>query len=134
MEEAVTTLAALKEWTDRYERAWRANDAGQVAGLFTDDAVHRWHPWETPEQGARGRDDIVEQWLKDPDDPSSWTMEFEPVAVNGDLGVVRGITRYAAAEGKPARTFHNVFLVRLADDGRCSDFVEYYMEQPAASG
>jgi hypothetical protein len=58
-------------------------------------------------------------------------MEFEPLAVNGDLGVARGVTRYVAADGRPARTFHNIWLVRLTDDGRCSDFVEYFMEEPA---
>jgi ketosteroid isomerase-like protein len=134
MEEAVTTLAALSDWIDRYEHAWRSNDAGQIADLFTEDAAYRWHPWEAPDEGAKSRDGIVEEWLKDPDDPSGWTMEFEPVAVNGELGVVKGVTRYAAADGKPARIFHNVFLVRLADDGRCRDFVEYFMEQPAARG
>jgi len=130
MEGVVTTLAALSDWIDRYERAWRSNDAGQAADLFTEDAVYRWHPWDTPEQRAEGRGDIVEQWLKDPDDPSSWTMEFEPLAVNGALGVTRGVTRYVAAEGRPARTFYNVWLVRLTDDGRCSDFIEYFMEEP----
>ena len=26
--------------------------------------------------------------------------------------------------------YHNVFLVRLDDAGRCSDFVEYFMQAP----
>jgi hypothetical protein len=28
--------------------------------------------------------------------------------------------------------FHYIFLIRLSDGGRCSDFVEYYMREPTA--
>ena len=129
----MTDLQALGEWIGRYEAAWRSNVPDAVGRLFTGDAVYRWHPWETPEDGARGRDEIVEAWLREPDDPAVWTLECEPLAVNGDLGVARCVARYRADAKGPARIYHNIWLVRLTDDGLCSDFTEYYMREPEAA-
>lgn len=126
----MTTLAALADWLDRYEQAWRNNDADQIHALFTDDAVYRWHPWEGAADGAEGREEIVQAWLEQPDEPDDWTLDCEPLAVNEDLGVARCVTRYRATARNPARVYHNVWLVRLTDDGRCSEFTEYYMKEP----
>ena len=95
----MTTLAALAEWLDRYEQAWRNKNAEQIADLFTPDAVYRWHPWEEPADGADGVEDIVDAWLLQPDDPDDWTLECEPLAVNGELGVARCVTSYHATAG-----------------------------------
>jgi ketosteroid isomerase-like protein len=124
----VTTLAALTDWLDRYEQAWRNNDAEQIRGLFTDDAMYRWNPWD--DEGAEGSEDIIASWLEQPDDPDDWTLDCEAIAVEGDLGVARCVTRYRATARGPERVFHNIWLVTLTDDGRCSDYVEYYMKEP----
>jgi len=126
----MTTVAALADWLDRYEQAWRNNDAKQIADLFTEDAVYRWHPWEEPSDGADGRDEIVQAWLDQPDEPDDWTLDCEPLAVNGELGVARCVTRYRATARGPARVYHNIWVLSLTDDGRCSDFTEYYMKEP----
>jgi len=126
----MTTLSALADWLDRYEQAWRNNNADQIADLFTPDAVYRWHPWETPADGADGVEDIVAAWLDQPDEPDDWTIECEPLAVNGELGVARCVTRYRATARGPARVYYNIWLVELTDDGRCSDYTEYYMKEP----
>ena len=126
----MTTLALLADWLDRYEQAWHNNDADLIAALFTEDAVYRWHPWEDAADGADGRDEIIQAWLEQPDDPDDWTLECEPLAVNEDLGVARCLTSYRATARGPARVYHNIWLVELEDDGRCSDFTEYYMKEP----
>ena len=121
----MTDLDALGRWLDRYAEAWRSNDAGTIGALFTDDAVYRWHPYDEGDEVARGRDAIVRAWLEDPDEPDSWELAFQPLATSGDLGVARAVTTYA-----DGRTYHNVFLVHLDDESRCSDFVEYFMQAP----
>jgi len=126
----MTTVAALADWLDRYEQAWRNNDGAQIADLFTEDAVYRWHPWEGPSDGADGREEIVQAWLDQPDDPDDWTLDCEPLAVNGELGVARCVTRYRATARGPERVYHNIWVVTLTDDGRCSEFTEYYMKEP----
>ena len=132
---AMTDIATLGDWLGRYERAWRSNDAAEAAALFTDDAVYRFRPWDALAAGAvEGRDAIAKAWLDDPDDPAAWSMECEPLAVNGSLGIARCVTRYATTDHQPGRTYYNIFLVDLADDGRCRDFVEYFMENPKDPG
>ncbi len=126
-------LDSFRTWTDRYERAWRSNDPADAADLFTEDAVYRWRPWDSPADGAAaGREAIVAAWLDDPDDPATWTLDCEPLAVNGSLGIVRCVARYRKTARQPARTYHMIWLVELADDGRCRDFTEYFVENPKA--
>ncbi|MGH3679130.1 MAG: nuclear transport factor 2 family protein [Natronosporangium sp.] len=127
----MTDHATLRDWLDRYEAAWRANDPAQIRALFTDDAVYRWHPWETGADAADGADAIAAAWLAEPDEPDSWAMRSEPLAVDGDLGVARCEIEYPATAENPRRAYHNLFLIRLTADGRCRDFTEYYMREPA---
>jgi ketosteroid isomerase-like protein len=128
----MTDIAAHRDWLDRYERAWRSNDLADVADLFSPDAACRWRPWDTPADGADGRAEIVAAWLREPDEPGSWTLECEPLAVNGSLGIARCVARYAKTDRNAARTYHNIWLVELTDDGRCRDFSESFMENPKA--
>lgn len=126
----MTDLETLGDWLGRYEIAWRSNDADLVEALFTDDAVYRWHPWDDEGDLARGADAIAQAWLAFPDEPDSWELQAVPLAMNGDLGIARCVTRYRAAADEPERTYHNIFLVRLAPDGRCFDFTEFFMREP----
>ena len=131
----MTDIAALRDWLDRYERAWRSNDAADVSALFTEDAVYRWRPWDTPASGADGRAEIVQAWLKEPDEPGSWTLQIEPLAVNGDLAIARTIVRYRVGPSRPKPiTYHNIWLIRLDADGRCSEFTEHFMADPKDPG
>ena len=46
----------------------------------------------------------------------------------GERAVAVGVTRYLAADGTTVeREYHNVFLLRFDDDGRCTEFTELYM-------
>jgi ketosteroid isomerase-like protein len=122
----VIGLDSVRDWTDRYERAWRSNDPADVGGLFTDDAVYRWKPSDSPGDGATsGRDAIVAAWLDQPDDPATWTLDCEPLAVNGSLGIARCVVRYRKTARQEAATYHTIWLVDLAEDGRCRAFTEY---------
>ncbi len=116
---------AVSRWLERYVEAWRANDGRLIGELFSADAEYRWHPWDTP---VRGRDAIVAAWLEDPDEPASWEAAYEPVAVDGEVAVARGVTRYLK-DGALDRTYHNVFLMRFDGAGQCSDFTEFYMKE-----
>jgi hypothetical protein len=126
----LTDLTALQGWLERYEAAWRSNDPGEIGGLFAAEAVYRWHPWDKDADAAIGRQSIVEAWLDKQDPPDGWQIRAEAVATHDDLGVARCITTYLREDRWPRAVYHNVFFVRLNDDGRCYDFVEYYMEAP----
>jgi len=121
------THAELQDWLDRYVSAWRANERGPIEDLFTEDAVYRYRPYGEDEHASIGREAIVEAWLDEQDAPDSWSAEYRPFAVDGDRAVATGWSRYLATESQPERTYHNVFLMRFAPDGRCSEFTELYM-------
>jgi len=119
--------ADLQGWLDRYLNAWRTNEPGDVAALFTEDAVYRYRPYGGDDRAAVGRDAIVRAWLEEGDPPGSWQAHFEPYAVEGVRAVAVGRSDYFASEKGPERIYHNVFLLRFASDGRCAEFTELYM-------
>jgi ketosteroid isomerase-like protein len=116
------TRSDVQAWLDRYVAAWRSYDADAIGDLFAADATYAYHPYDAP---LRGRDAIVESWRGDRDAPGSWDARYEVSLIDGDRAVARGETRYAAG-----RTFANLFELRFDDAGRCSAFVEWYMEHP----
>jgi ketosteroid isomerase-like protein len=121
---------ALQRWLDNYVAAWRANARESIEALFTDDVVYRFAPFGE-KNVARGREAVVAAWLENPDAPGSWDAHYEPFAVDGDTAVATGWSRYAAAGDQAERTYRNVYLMRFAPDGRCSEFTELYMlEKP----
>lgn len=124
------THADVQAWLDRYIAAWRSNDADLIAALFTEDAVYRYNPYRD-DLALRGQAAIVAGWLEEDDDPDSWEARYEPYAVEGDRAVATGWSRYEASGDEPERTFHNVFLLRFAADGRCREFTELFMQEKA---
>jgi ketosteroid isomerase-like protein len=116
------TPGAVQEWLDAYLEAWRTYDANAIAGLFTVDAVYAYNPWDEP---IKGRETIVADWLTDQDAPGSWTAEYRPFVVAGNRAVAIGETRYV-----DDKVFFNIWQLTFDRDGRCSDFVEWYMTPP----
>lgn len=124
----------VQRWLDRYIDAWRANEAESIETLFTEDVVYRYRPYGGDEHADRGRPALVASWLEERDQPDSWEASYEVYAVDGDRAVAVGYSRYLAMAERPERTYHNCFLLRFADDGRCGEFTEYFMEErPAGS-
>jgi hypothetical protein len=117
----MTDLEQIAAWIDGYKTAWRSNDEGDIAALFTADATYRTEPHAEP---WRGRDEIVRRWLARRDTPGEADFHWQPVASNGDLSVVQGETAY------PDRTYSNLWLFRLDERGACTEFTEWWMEQP----
>lgn len=117
----------VQSWLDRYVEAWRSNDPADIGALFTDDAVYRYRPYGGDAHATTGRDAIVEAWLEEGDAPDSWEARYEPFAVEADRAVATGYSHYLASADEAERTYHNVFLLRFAPDGRCAEFTELYM-------
>jgi hypothetical protein len=120
------TREHLQDWLDRYVAAWRANEAEPIRALFTEDVRYHYQPYGD-DSTVTGLDALVDNWLESPDAPDSWEATYEPYAVEGDVAVAIGFSRYLASEAKPERTFRNVFLMRFAPDGRCAEFTDVYM-------
>ena len=122
----------VQAWLDRYVAAWRTYDPDAIGALFAADADYRYRPWDEP---VHGREAIVESWLNPGgpsstrDDPGTWEGRYEPYAVDGDRAVAIGETTYwtDATHAEVHRRYANAWLLRFDPDGRCTEFVEYFM-------
>jgi ketosteroid isomerase-like protein len=114
------TREAVQAWLDDYVDAWRSYDRDAIGALFGDDASYAYYPYEEP---LRGREAIVASWLEDRDEPGSWSAAYAPLLISGDRAIATGETTYA-----DGRRFSNLFVMRYKD-GRCAEFVEWFIEQ-----
>ena len=117
--------AQVQEWLDRYVQAWRTYERDAIAGLFATDATYAFHPWDEPLTGA---DTIIENWLDSPDEAGSWEASYRPLLVEGNRAITTGTTRYSNG-----RSYWNLWEVDFDADGRCTRFVEWYMQPPKKS-
>ena len=113
----------VQQWLDDYVAAWRTGQAADIRALFCDDAEYRYQPWGEPVKGA---DAIVSDWLKDQDEPDSWSAEYETLLVEGDRAIACGETHYPAED----RVYSNLFILRFTADGKCCSFTEWFLKHP----
>ena len=113
---------AIRAWVDGYVKAWNSNDRDDIGSLFTDDAVYLTEPHATPWEG---RDAIVREWIENKDEPGETIFEYDVLCIAGDLGIITGVTMYR----DPPRGYSNLWEITLAEDGRASRFVEWWMER-----
>ena len=110
---------------DAYVDAWRTYDPQQIGRLFSADALYRYQPDDEP---VVGRDAIVADWLSNPDPPGTYAAAYEPLAIDGDVHVARGVTRYFEADGSQRDEYNNVYVCRFNDSGECTDFTDYWIQ------
>ncbi len=133
---------SVQDWLDRYVEAWKTYDPDLVASLFAEDATYRYHPYDDDDDVLRGRDAIVSDWIEpggsasNRDKLGAYDGKYEVFAVDGDRAVATGWSRYwtDATRTTLERTYDNVYLLRFDGDGRCAEFTEYFMTEPAAAG
>ena len=119
----------VSEWLSGYRDAWQSYDPATIGGLFSENASYRYHPYDEP---VRGREAIVASWLEDRDAEGSYEGAYEPLVVAGDIAIATGTSIYR--DGDETRIYDNCFILRFDDDGRCSEFTEWFMQRPDQSG
>ena len=120
------TRETAATWLRAYVRAWETYDPDAVADLFSDDATYSYFPFDEP---IRGRLAIVASWLEGKDPAGTYEARYEPVAIDGNLAVAQGRSRYFKDTSKTelVREYDNVFLIEFDDEDRCRSFREWYM-------
>ncbi|HVO69143.1 MAG TPA: nuclear transport factor 2 family protein [Aggregatilineaceae bacterium] len=117
---------SVTRWLQDYVSAWKSYDPHAIRALFSEDATYRYNPYDEP---VRGREAILANWLEYRDVPNTYTAEYKPVAVDGDTAVANGRTFYYEADGKTLkRQYDNIFVLRFDDEGRCTEFCEWFMQ------
>jgi hypothetical protein len=116
---------SVQVWLDNYVEAWRMYEPAQIGDLFSEDALYYYSPFDDP---VRGREAIVKDWLAEPNAAGSWEARYVPVAVEGDVSVAQGRTRYLRSDRTIEREFDNIFVMRFDEAGRCASFTEWFMQ------
>jgi SnoaL-like domain len=113
----------VQRWLDDYLAAWRSYDPDAIRALFAPGVSYAYHPWDEPLQGA---DAVVASWRENRDEPGSWAAAYAPSLITGATAIAKGETRYSDGEH-----YSNLFELEFDDAGRCTRFVEWYLQQPA---
>ena len=114
---------AIRQWMGKYIAAWETNAPDDIRALFTEDAVYATRPYDP--DAWRGREQIVDRWIASADEPEDWRFEWSVLGSDGDLAFVQGRTTYL--DDRPS--YENLWVIRLAPDGRASAFTEWFMER-----
>jgi hypothetical protein len=122
----------FEKWLSAYGSAWERQDPEAAAEIFSENGTYAWGPFTEP---IRGRDAIRDAWrYATQGQQDKISFGHEVLAVVGDRGIARW---WASMESLPSRTpvrMEGIFLVTLADDGRCDVFREWWNEDPPATG
>lgn len=111
---------AVANWVAEYERLWRTPGTDLLAELFVPDASYIPSPWA---RSIDGLDAIARFWGAERVGPDEeFTMSSDVVTVDGGTAVVRVLVKYGALGSRPWR---DLWVLRFADDGRCSSFEEW---------
>jgi hypothetical protein len=124
--------AVVDHWLKAYMKAWETYSPAAIGELFTDDATYSYHPYDEP---VVGRQAIVDSWLKDQDAPGTFTANYEPIAIDGDVAVVNGRSTYFKDSSRRELTkeWDNLFVIQFDKDGRCRSFREWYVSRRGQS-
>ena len=110
----------LARWIEGYERAWRTPGTRSLEGLFASDARYLPAPFDPPLHGLAAISTFWEAERESADEV--FALSWEPVALEGDVGVARVEVRYGEP---PTRVYRDLWIVTLARDGRCTSFEEW---------
>jgi SnoaL-like domain len=114
------TRADLAAWIAAYERTWRTAGTDSLGELFAPDATYRAAPFVDP---MTGLGEIASFWEAEREGPDeAFVLAAEIVAVDGDVGVARIDVDYG---DPPPRSYRDIWIVTLGDDGRCTAFEEW---------
>jgi hypothetical protein len=116
----VTDRAMVSGWLRGYEAAWRAPGTEGLDAVFTAAATYLQSPYERP---ITGLDAIKRMWEEEREGPDEvFALATDILAVEGPTAVVRAEVSYG---DPPRQEYRDLWVIRLADDGRCSWFEEW---------
>ena len=115
----------FQDWLDRYVEAWKSYDPDQIGALFSEDATYAYHPQDEPEHGRAA---IVTDWLEEPDEKGTYDAQYKVLAIDGDMHVAEGWSRYFDPDGTHADEYSNIYICRFNEAGECTEFIEYWIQ------
>jgi hypothetical protein len=116
---------------DAYGHAWIENGEEPVRALFAEEAVYYVSPFKPP---WVGRDEIVANWVADPEAQEDVVFEHSPLAATADTGIARWNVTYTRTAGAPVRVeMDGILVLKFDGEGKCVEHQEWFFkrEKPA---
>ncbi len=115
----------VANWIANYEHAWRSPGTGELAALFTPDAVYSQGPYAEPVEGL---DAIGRMWDAERSGPDEqFSMTSALVALDAEVAVARIEVHYH----DDGRSWRDLWVMRFDADGLCTAFEEWPIAPPA---
>ncbi len=115
----MTNRDIVTAWVHGYRKAWESNDPVDIRAIFTEDAIYAHRPHDP--HPAVGIEAIVADWLENADGPGTTQFAWHIVAVDGDAAVLQCLVTY------PDTVYDNLWVVRFAEDGRASEYTDWWV-------
>ena len=114
----VNTDAAAQAWVDAWTRAWRAVDADLLRPIYTDETVHRSHPFRDP-----GNPIAYARWAlaEEEGEPEVWMGD--PI-VAGDRAAIEWWA--AVTENGKEVSLAGTSIVRFDANGHAIEQTDYW--------
>jgi SnoaL-like domain len=117
----VPEYARFKDWLERYRRAWIERNAADAGELFTEDAIYREQPFQTP---FVGREAIQRYWATVTATQSEIEMRYGPPIVGDDRVAVKWCVNLG--NGGAPITLAGEFFLLFTNGGQCGELREYW--------
>jgi hypothetical protein len=112
---------------DAYGKAWVDNDEKVARSLFAPEAVYYVSPFKPP---WVGRDQIVAEWVADPEGQEEIAFDHTPLVAEGDTGIAKWSVSYTRTVGTRARVeMDGILLLKFDQDGKCLEHLEWFFKE-----
>ncbi|HJQ77510.1 MAG TPA: nuclear transport factor 2 family protein [Acidimicrobiia bacterium] len=115
------TKPEVRDWAERYRRAWVEADPEAAASLFSEDASYRDNIYEQPHTGRAG---VTAYWSDVTASQTDVDVRMGTPVVDGDRADIEFWTTMTV-DGAPV-TLAGCLLLQFDDTGRCTDLREYW--------
>jgi SnoaL-like domain len=123
MQEMSSDREAGVAFVDGYGRSWERWDVPGFLDLFSDEVVYVAHPTQ---ETVVGREALANYVRKEADEQGAVSVRMGNPVIEGDrLAAEFWVTATSESE---AATIVGGFIARLAPDGRCDFFREYWFD------
>lgn len=113
----------FRTWLDAYGEAWQARDSGRFAGLFADNALYYWTPFDEPQ---KGRGEIGKAFLDAIARQSDIDFGARILYTQAQLGAAHWSCAFTRPDSGKRVHLDGVFVVQFADTGQALSLREWW--------
>jgi hypothetical protein len=115
--------AAATKWFEQYDLAWEHRDVTAASALFSENAVYREDPFESPMRGERA---IRDYWNGVAREQRNVRVSYEILSVCGNVSIVHWRARFMRVPSKQRVRLDGIAEITLDTHGKCVLFREWW--------